>query len=61
MLQNMRKLVVDLKNSLTNMELVDGSNGQILLNRENGIMSSEFKFSNPQQIGILEIEHSHYG
>ena len=53
--------MVDLKNSLTNMELVDGSNGQILLNKENGIMSSEFKFSNPQQIGILEIEHSHYG
>lgn len=59
--QNMRKLEEDHKSSHMNMELVVGSNGLIQLNKENGIMFSESKFSNHQQIDTLEIEHSHYG
>ena len=58
---NMRKLEEDHKSSHTNMELVVGSNGLIQLNKENGTMFSEFKFSNHQQIDISETEHSHYG
>ena len=43
------------------MELVDGLNGLIQHNKENGIMFSESKFSNHPQTDISEIEHYHYG
>ena len=52
---------MDHKSSHMNMESVDGSNGLIQLNKESGIMFSEYKFSSHQQIDTLEIEHFHYG
>ena len=43
------------------MELVDGLNGLIQHNKDNGTIFSESKFLSHQQTDISEIEHYHYG